>query len=673
MVRLEKAELIHIQNLIIRGEYNDAYQLLGSVKELDSGLTDEEYIHWQILYSIVSIKLGTFKRSLRSTKSVYKKARKEKNSLLALEALTLIALALDYLGNLEEEKSWIKKGDKLYKKMVKKKGLEYKTILAKFLSVKGRYSYSLGEFQEAETSLQQALALIQDSNEEPLKAEILETIAHFHFLQGKIKSSLEYYQKCLDIWEAIENKQTIAIIRNDLAQILALQGDIHLALENYFQGLEVVEKGENDFVIGTFQQNIGLVYLEMENFKQSIEWLLESLTSFEEIGNSRKISQVLFNLSLVQIRNRTFQEAEKYIDKLLSMKNKTEDLLISQRYLLGKALLLLKTSSRFLDKGKAEEILIEILEDKEFDHRITVTSLFNLCKLHLTNLKNDENQELLQKLEANLERLEEIAVAQDSYIRLIETYLLQAQLSVIKQDAQKAQELLQQALSLAKLKELDRLVEKTSNIQNLLQVKLELWEKLYHYNASLADLLELTPYEEGLKHFSRTKIKKVSLDQNEDPILLIILDPSGTSMFSKKFLPDSQFDEQLISGFLFAINNFMQETFAGKGTIDRITYLDYTLLFKSLEPFLICYAYQGQSYSAQQSLDLFSNNLESSQDIWEALISYTETGFVPDIENLLLLENLVDNIFNPELESMSPSLEDDLTQEDLSDLLDSKL
>lgn len=672
MVRLEKAELIHIQDLIIRGEYNDAYELLGSIKELASGLTEEEYIHWQILYSIVSIKLGTFKRSLRSAKSVFKKSQQTKDSLLALEATTLMIKAIDYLGDLNEEKSWIEKGEKLYKKLEKKEGIDYKHVLANFLAVKGSYLYQVADFQEAESFLQQALSFLQEGKNEPLKAEVLESVAHCYFLQGKIDLALENYQKSLDIWEAIENKQAVAKIRNALAQILAFQGDIHLALENYSQGLEVVKKIENDFIMAVFQQNIGLVNLEMEYFEQSFEWLLESLTNFKEIGNRRKISQVLFHLIFSHIKNKTFQKAEEYLNQLSSVTNSTNDPLINQRLLLSKALLL-NTSSRFLEKGEAEELLITILEEKEYDYRITVCAMLNLCKLHLDNLKNDENQDLLQKLESNLQHLEKIAEGQDSYILLVETYLLQAQVSVIKENAEKAQELLQQALSLAKLKEIDRLVRKATNIQNILEVKLELWEKLYHYNASLADLLELPPYEEGLKHFSRNKIKKISLDQNEDPILLIILDPSGTSMFSKKFLPDSQFDEQLISGFLFAINNFMQETFAGKGTIDRITYLDYTLLFKSLEPFLICYAYQGQSYSAQQNLDLFSDNLENSSDIWQALLSYAETGFVPDIENLLLLESLVDDIFSQELEPISPSLEEDLIHEDLSDLLDSKL
>ena len=210
-------------------------------------------------------------------------------------------------------------------------------------------------------------------------------------------------------------------------------------------------------------------------------------------------------------------------------------------------------------------------------------------------------------------------------------------------------------------------------MHEVLKTKIELWEKLFRFNPSLTELLELTPYENSLKYIAQKNVTKEILEQNEDPILILIQDQSGTSMYSKKFLPNSEFDEQLISAFLFAINNFMQETFAGMGSIDRITYQDYTLLFKPQKPFLVCYAYRGQSYTAQQNLDRFNQRLYNSVSIWQSLVNYNETGLVPELEDLINIENLVDDIFGSISEELPKIIDEELFESDFTELLKSKL
>ena len=92
-----------------------------------------------------------------------------------------------------------------------------------------------------------------------------------------------------------------------------------------------------------------------------------------------------------------------------------------------------------------------------------------------------------------------------------------------------------------------------------------------------------------------------------------------------------------------------------------------------MDPLLICYAFRGRSYAAQQKLDFFTENLEQSKTIWQSLISYTETGLVPDIDDLIILENLVDEIFNPVDKSITEEFDDDAIEDYLSELLKSKL
>ncbi len=672
MTLLEKAELVEIDELIICGQFKEAQRALESIKKSDLKLSINEKLQSRLLQSKILLYQGNYKKSYKIAEKVYNRFIKNNDFIHSLETICFIILNFNILDDIQEIKQWIEIGNEIYGNFDEEDNEKINSVKAHYLMVKGVYLIKIGDFEDARITLHQALTLLKESKNEALKAEILGNLAGLYCKQGNIDIAIENYQQSLDIWEAIENPIAIALVKNELASILALQGDIHLALAILQQELEIVMRYSDKMLIAGYQLNIGLINLEMNRFTQAEEWLELSLKNFKNIKNSKKISEVLYYLILTNIKSDNYKNANKNFDQLIKIENQIENIFVNQWFLLSKALIL-GENKRYLNLGKIEEIYSKILNEKEIDVKITSMALYNLSELQLNYLLKTKDEELLLQLERNLMKLIAYADIQDSYILYIETYLLQAQVAIISKDLQKAYDLLNQARSLAQIKELQRLADEVSNLYDIINAKIELWEKLYRNNASLIDLLELTPYEEGLKEIAQDRVTKKILDQSEDPILFIIQDPGGTSMFSKKFLPDSEFDEQLISAFLFAINNFMQETFEGKGSIERITYLDYTLLFKPMDPLLICYAFRGRSYTAQQKLDFFAENIEQSKSIWQSLISYTETGLVPDIDDLIILENLVDEIFNPIDTSITTDFDEDSIEDYLSDLLKSKL
>jgi tetratricopeptide (TPR) repeat protein len=505
-----------------------------------------------------------------------------------------------------------------------------------------------------------------------LKADILENTGYLYLVQGNADQAIDNYQNCLDIWEAVGNPFKIACIKNKLAKILRIQGDIHLALATLQQEIEIVMRNTDKILLGEYQFNIGLAYYELNRYDQTIDFLKLSLKNFKAVKNNRKIAQILYYLISIYIENNEFKKTNRLLEQLVKIDDQVSDVLINQWWLLGKAYVL-RESTRYSELGRAEEIFNYIINGKEINHQVTVIALLNWCKMQLNYLQKIEDADLLNELKDNIKKLSKIADLQNSYVLHIETFLLQAQVAVLEYNLRQSEELIAQAKALIQLKEIPRLADVLVNFEEVLMTKLEIWEKLYQNNASLVDLLDLMPAERSLKEIAREQVTKQIFDQSEDPILFIIQDPGGTSMFSKKFLPNSEFDEQLISAFLFAINNFMQETFAGKGTIDRITYLDYTLLFIPKDPFLFLYAYRGNSYSSQQKLDLFVERFGNSTTIWKALMRYTETGLVPEIDILIILEELIDDIFNPFDKEQPELIEDESIEDMMSDLLDSKI
>ena len=106
----------------------------------------------------------------------------------------------------------------------------------------------------------------------------------------------------------------------------------------------------------------------------------------------------------------------------------------------------------------------------------------------------------------------------------------------------------------------------------------------------------------------------------EDPIAVYILDESGLSIFSSRF-SSSRFDklnDQLLGGFLTAINAFSRELFNTAETIDQIVCHDFVVLMRK-DHFTYCYICKGDPYHAFMTLEGFIMRVKSSPEIWAFL------------------------------------------------------
>ena len=130
------------------------------------------------------------------------------------------------------------------------------------------------------------------------------------------------------------------------------------------------------------------------------------------------------------------------------------------------------------------------------------------------------------------------------------------------------------------------------------------------------------------------KVSKYEDLPEEEPRMVLILDDSGVCLYSKNFTEDTPLHDQLIGGFLTSINAFMQEAFSLSGSIERIKNQDNTILLKNVGPYLFSYVFEGQSYSAIQKLDKFTENLQNSP-LWEDINKIRSTGRTTEVKSAL--------------------------------------
>ena len=186
-----------------------------------------------------------------------------------------------------------------------------------------------------------------------------------------------------------------------------------------------------------------------------------------------------------------------------------------------------------------------------------------------------------------------------------------------------------------------------SNEYDVLLSQLAKWEEFIDRNASLEERIEFTEFERLVDEMLKKKIKELPNESKDDPVSILILEDRGTTIFSKHFSLDNytMADDQIIGGFLTAINSFMQNTFSSTGYLERIKHEDYTLILKTNPPFTFCYVFKGQSYSAMKKLNLFITQVKESDSIWGSFLRYVSSTILPAEPEKKALELIAEKIF----------------------------
>ena len=270
--------------------------------------------------------------------------------------------------------------------------------------------------------------------------------------------------------------------------------------------------------------------------------------------------------------------------------------------------------------------------------------MLNLCEILLNELKYSGKEEILEDLDDLTDKLLEIAEQQFSHSLLAEVYWLKGRLALVNADLDKARGFLSTAQSIAEVQNLENLARKISNDHDNLLSQLNMWKNLIDEDVSLADRIQ----ESKIDKLVASMINRATFDiqeiENDTPVMLILLNEGGVPLFSLQFGTGKTVNQILLSGFLSAINNIVQEVFETKGSIRRIEHQNYLLIFQNIENIIVCYAFKGSSYSARKKLNYFIKQIETSSFKEEFMFS-SSTGKVLDNEKNEILEKWATEIF----------------------------
>ena len=636
---LEHIDLINAKELIDLGKFDDALQLLNDFSE-NSAITPKAQISYYILLCSIFIRLGKKVELLDYIKKACKAIQGQKISSQLVDIYYIKAMSYIWEFKDDEAFNLILKCEKLYTSFTQeplsvnlKKKADIAWIKALLYSRKGLVDKALD-------CSEQALKLRKELD---LKADIaisLSLLKEIYHTEGEFDRALDYASQCLKYAKAIDFKKQIEFCYITTGLIYSERGELEIAIDYHLKALAIAEEIDDKFGIAASLNNLGFTYFKQGRLKLAQDNLVRSLKLFKEFGSPGFSSiDLLFHIAIDQS---DFEQANEYLEQLKQLIDQFDIKEISLWYRVDKAILL-KTSKRAIHRGKAEEMLKEIVEENITLYNVVILALLHLSDLLLNELQTIGDIEIIDELKPYIHKLQNFAEKNHSYSIQAEAYILQARLALVTLELKEARQFLTKAQEIAEKYHLDRLALKISNEHDDLLKKLSNWEEVRDSNVSLAERMKIARLNEQMDHMLHRRAVEPLEIPDEDPVVVLIVSESGEPIFSYLFDEDWNFEDHLIGGFLTAINSFSDEMFA-QG-LDRATFGEYNLFMKPVSPYLVCYLYKGPSYLAKQRTELFIKLIQKDNDVWDTFKKFLMTSQLVQIKDIPSIKPLIKDIF----------------------------
>ena len=513
--------------------------------------------------------------------------------------------------------------------------------------------YHLHRLDEALEGLLESKRMFEEIGDEVRVGRVLNNLGLVYEKQGEVQKAIKHYRESIRVKEAISDKEDVALSLYNLGRLYRSRGDFKHALESLERSLAIREEIGNERAIAATLNEIGSIYLLRGELDSAEGAYLRTGKIWEKLSDQRALSGVYVNLGIINYARGRLERARSFYVKALEYAKQSNDLTyqayvyhnlieleimqgntaVAKEYLdrfeqlcetpskslndilkLTKAVYL-KQSTRVAEKAEAQKLLAEIINDNATDVSLEVNAILHVCELLFEEYEAFNDSQALTDLKKRIEKLEGIARSQESSLLLVQTLLLKAKLAIIEENVMESNALLSQAKALCEEKGLLNLEIQVS----------ALFDELSYLKHPEETELKRNTRKEAI-HFKKlldaaaSPMHQPSVQIHpENPIAFVVMNAQGGMAFYQQFVDDRFFNEQMLFGIIPFITMVVMELHKNKGTVERITISDYTLLLKELGGLFLVYIIQGPSYSAVEKLEALARSLRSRVSLWEWL------------------------------------------------------
>jgi tetratricopeptide (TPR) repeat protein len=160
----------------------------------------------------------------------------------------------------------------------------------------GQLGSWMGRYAEAETYLQESLAIAREIGDKPMVARVLQPLGLASLGRGDLGAARMHSEEALSLAEELGNKRELAAALNALAQLHRAEGAPNTAQPLYERALALARELKDRESIAIALLNLAMVSIARQLGDQAREMLLEVTAIVKEIG-SKLLGQSVLEVS----------------------------------------------------------------------------------------------------------------------------------------------------------------------------------------------------------------------------------------------------------------------------------------------------------------------------------------------------------------------------------------
>jgi len=306
--------------------------------------------------------------------------------------------------------------------------------------------------QKSEKYFDLALKYAIEIEDEQHQAQILVNMA-VHSMETTIdqEAALEYIDRSLFLLENNQNEKIYSYALINKARLLKNLGEYEETKILIEQSLEIRKRLGNKYDLGYTYLALGQVHSKLGDSTLALKYVRTSVEILSSVGNILTLSGPLLNLILLLIESGDIEEAEQNFNQVKGMISnlpKTGNLYFPPIIKFVEALIL-KSSQSLRDQMKALDILEDLLDVKH----VIIDSYFitrkHYVELLLIEYRSSHNSEILTDIVRFTKEMSEHAERGKNPASQIDIMMLRSRISVVQNDFDESDRLLNEALGMA--------------------------------------------------------------------------------------------------------------------------------------------------------------------------------------------------------------------------------
>jgi tetratricopeptide (TPR) repeat protein len=356
---------------------------------------------------------------------------------------------------------------------------------------------------------------LAESHDYPLLSHhSLVNLCYSYLIRGDLTKALEAGHKGLAIWQSLQQRNPAlpddSYILHNLGEVYRVKGDFDNALLYLKQSLAISE-ARGDAYTAERLTEIGKVYYQQGDVVRAKDFLQRGFALYQTgdfiLQSEYLILHSVFGLIRIAFEEDDLEQVQRYRREMESLKTKAKSKVaqqLSDEYLQLIDALILKHSSRALQKVNAQQQLTEFVQKEIVHHEIKALAMVHLCELLLDELRLYGDAAVFQETQNVINELYSLGKTHQTYPLIIQALMLKTQFAVWQGQLDIATKYATQAELLAEEKGLSLLGTQVKQIQQQLESEFMKAQELIQHNEPLQKRIEQSKLDAYLKEIQKT-------------------------------------------------------------------------------------------------------------------------------------------------------------------------